>query len=613
MSKLALGLGLGLGMGLGTHGDSSSHGATPGDFYQIVGMNNRNLLAQSKRVAPYHEDITKVQSFEPSSVAPGNYTKIKIDFKHAMDREIILNDIRLQFNVDFSARANVDKVFAVRGTDLIREMTVKINEDIVFHVDKRGDLSMLYEMNNHKVGGDAELTHSAYLANAGNIPQGRGIQWLYQPKTNTWYSSSVVVDTTSAGTAAAGSDLYPDAELTTYLTQPGEERHDGFPRLIYDDTPNPDYSYQFNISLNQIVGPIFNRLHLRRIEYVQIELLFEPFLSPADCQNFLMFKKDPTVNNTLPHPYSVARITNLQIQQYRTTLLDGIHGFTLPDSRMLSWLMHRYTRREYTFNFGTQNYIDIQLKDWEIRTNIVRVWWMLAPTDTSTTENLFTPVGDPCEGYDYLSGVEIYWKNDKVLDLATTYDVYRHYILSDNKRYNFDDPSIRFARLTPNYNGNFKPIAITANNGTATSTTSAFYTVATPGTVRTDLMVEKYRTKGFVDVLNPDNLNKTITVTADQYNIGSCKYEYPIYHVDLNMNIQAGVPGAEIIGGIVNDTSDYVIRIKKLSDRPSFLHGTQTRTLWVWLEYQTLVNLSGGSNQFQRGSQVITKQLNPQN
>lgn len=585
------------------------------DFYQVVGVNNRNLLVQSKRVAPYHEDITKVQSFEPSSVQPGNYTKIKLDLKHAMDREIILNDIRLQFNVDFSARQSVGKVLAVRGTDFIREMTVKINEDIVFHVDRRGELSMLYEMNNHKMGGDSGDTHAAYLINAGNIPQGRGIQWVYQPKTNTWFSQSVVVDTNSGSPAAAGTDLYASAaDLQTYLTQPGEERHDGFPRLIYDDATTPTYNFRFNISLNQIVGPIFTRLHLRRIEYVQIELLFEPFLSTADCQNFLLFKQDPTVGNTLPHPYSVARITNLQIQQYRTTLLDGIYGFTLPDSRMLSWLSHRFSRREYTFDFDntSQPYLDIQLKDWEIRTNIVRVWWMLAPLSGSATENLYNPLGEPCEGYDYLSGVEIHWKNDTVLDLATTYDVYRHYILSDNKRYNFDDPGIRFARLAPHYDSRYATIAVSASGATNTCPSSGFYSAATPASTRVDLQVETFRTKGFVDVLNANNLNKTVTMTADTYNVGACKYEFPIYHVDLCMNVQSGVPGAEIIGGIVNDTSDYVIRIKRLSDRPQFLH-TGQRTLWVWLEYQTLVNLSAGSNQFQRGSQIVTKQLNPQN
>ena len=43
-----------------------------------------------------------------------------------------------------------------------------------------------------------------------------------------------------------------------------------------------------------------------------------------------------------------------------------------------------------------------------------------------------------------------------------------------------------------------------------------------------------------------------------------------------------------------------------------FVH-TGARKLLVWIEYQTLVNLAANSHQFQRGSQVITKQLNVQN
>ena len=73
----------------------------------------------------------------------------------------------------------------------------------------------------------------------------------------------------------------------------------------------------------------------------------------------------------------------------------------------------------------------------------------------------------------------------------------------------------------------------------------------------------------------------------------------PIYFVDFSMNIHHGVPGAEIVGGIVNDTSDYVIRIKRVmnddSDKTNanlpFSH-TGTRTLYVWIEYETLVILA---------------------
>lgn len=543
------------------------------DFYHVVGINNRNMLVQSKRIAPYHEDNTKIQIFEPSSVNPGQYTKIKIDFKHATDREIILNDIRLQFQLDLSAASGtVGRVYAIRGTDLIREMTVKINEDIVFKVDKKWDLSMLWEMNNHKTTGDPDDSHNAVLLNNGVIPRGRPLIMQYQTASNNYYSGATTTNYNS----------YTDAQLRTFLTTPGEERWDGLPRLIYDDTVAPTYMHRFDISLNQLVGPIFARLHVRRIEFVQIEIMFEPFLTTAETQNFLLFSRDPLTNPTGPvarsHPYSLARYTNLQIQQYRTTLLDGVNGFSLPDNRMLSWLMHRYSRREYTFNFDTATSIDIPLNDWEIRTNIVRLWWMLAPPTTSNTENLFCPPGAPTEPMDVLSGVEILWKNDKVLDLATTYDVHRHYILSDNKRYGYSDAFIRFNRL---------------------DIPDLYKTDKTTTTTKRDGKIVYYTWDGPADT------------APTQREVGEYRYELPIYHVDFNLNVQQGVEGAELIGGIINDTSDYVIRLKRLSDRSAFIH-TGSRTLWVWLEYQTLVNLAGGSNQFNRGSQIITKQLNSQ-
>jgi hypothetical protein len=479
-----------------------------------------------------------------------------------MDRELILNDLRLKFDMTFPAATG--KVFAVRGTDLIRELIVKINEDVVFKCDKKGELSFLWEMNNHRNSGDIQSVDHSVLLNHGNIPSGDVKKFDYNNSTNVWtYGTNGNLD---GGTVPLTSSR---------MSAPGQERHDGYPRLIYDDTASQQYAYNFDISLNQLVGPIFHRLHMRRVEYVQIEIMFEPFISKAMTQNFLLFAADPGA----PHPYSLARFQNLEIQQYRTTLLDGIVGFTLPDNKMLSWLMHRYSRREYSFDFtNPNNTLDIQLHDWEIRTNIVRVWWMLAPLPTDEAENLFRPLGEPCEPYEFLSGVEILWKNDKVLDLASTYDVYRHYILSDNKRYNTDNPFMKYARLVEPRKA-WEARSVGMNDGE----------------------IDEYRW---------DNFDKD----AIAYPL---RYEFPIYHVDLNMNVQQGVPGAEIIGGIVNDTSDYVIRLKKLSDRPYFRHSsiyasTNIRTIYVWIEYQTLVNLAANSNQFNRGSQVITKQLNPQ-
>ena len=171
------------------------------------------------------------------------------------------------------------------------------------------------------------------------------------------------------------------------------------------------------------------------------------------------------------------------------------------------------------------------------------------------------------------------------------HQVLRHYILSDNKRYGFNDPFIRYARLLPNP-----------------------WTASAVDPEEIDGKVENYEWK--VKNLAVPAVGTELIAHIP---IGKRHYEFPIYHVDLNMNIQQGVPNAELIGGIVNDTSDYVIRIKQLAlphDKWDSAHQYMTingtRTLWVFLEYQTLVNLSANSNQFNRGSQIVTKQLNPQ-
>lgn len=548
--------------------------------YQIVGQNNRHVLVQSKRLAPFHEDLTKEQPFEPSSVQPGERTRIKLDLKHATDRELILNDIRLRFRLSFTNRPNVGKVFCVRATDLIRELTVKINEDIVFKADKYQELTHLWLMNNHRLGGETDETRQSSLLNHGVIPFGDAPPLYYNTADNSWYFAK-------DGSTFSNPTTGPWANSTGRLRRSGLERHDGRPRLVYDDDAVHRYQFPFDVSLNQLVGSIFTRFHLRRVEYVQIEIVFEPWLSPLATQDFLLFQRNPTANNAA-HPYSVARYTDLEIVQYRTTLLDGVHGFTLPPSRMLSWLMHRFSRREFEFDFDTKTSLDVQLHDWEIRTNIVRVWWMLKPQNAlsnPSNENGFNPYAAPCEGYDDLYAVELLWKNDKVLDLKTRHDVVRHYTLAENKRHGLNNPHLRFERLT---RGN-------------------------------DMIGEEVDNHIVNYRWGVDPAAVTDTWTSSTGLVGKLHYEVPIYFVDLAMNIHHGVHGAEVVGGIVNDTSDYVVRIKQAVDDPDasptvgrFQH-TGKRTLYVWLEYQTLVNLAAGSTQFNRGSQTITKQLNVQN
>jgi len=529
------------------------------ELYQMVGCNNRSHLVQSKRLLPFHEDITKVNHFEPSDVAPGQWTRIKLDMKHASDRELILNDIRLQFQLDFTA-ASVGQVFAVRGTDLIRQMVVKINEDIIYKVEKSGELTQLWLMGNHKADGDSAAARQAYMLNEGNLPHGEAPPLYYQSTDKNWYTNL------SGGT-------YSDDAVWTQaaMTQPGQQRQDGRPRLIYDDGTNPKYTMPFAISLNNICGPIFARLHVRRIEYIQIEIQFEPFNTQAECQKFLLFKTNPVVGGKA-HPYSSAMYRGVSIRQYRTTLLDGVGGFTLPDSRMLSWMIRRYSVREYDFNFDTTSELSIRLNDWEIRTNITRLYWCLKTPEAAVGENGYSPQFAPGK-FHTLFGVEIIWKNDKVLDLDDTFQVYRHYVLAENKRYGLLNPFIRFYRLEAPY-----------HNGIA------------------DGNLVNYSFDGIDKTILPGGFSAANDVRP--------LYEAGMYMVDFHMNVLPGVPGADIIDGIVNDTSDYVIKLKHVSDRTPSAIGQQT--LQVFLEYETLVNLAGNSNQFNRASQTVTKQLNMQ-
>lgn len=532
------------------------------ELYQMVGCNNRNHLVQSKRPLPFHEDITKENHFEPSDVSPGQWTRIKLDMKHASDRELVLNDIRLQFQLEF-ADAAVGKVFAVRGTDLIRQMVVKINEDIIFKVEKRGELTHLWLMGNHKADGDSYAARQAYMLNSGNLPNGEAPPLYYNAVDKRWY------------THKSGSTYTDDVAWTqAAMTQPGQQRQDGRPRLIYDDSTNPKYVFPFDVSLNQICGPIFAKLHVRRVEYITIELQFEPWNSRLDCQDFLLFQTDPTLAGK-PHPYANASFKNCKIRQYRTTLVDGVSGFTLPDSRMLSWLIRRYSMKEYDFDFTNSDSIQIKLNDWEIRTNITRLYWCLKTTTplNRATDNAFVPQFAPGK-FHSLFGVEIIWKNDKVLDLDTSFQVYRHYVLAENKRYGLMNPFIRFYRLEPPY----------ANGGVADGNLVNYHW---------------------------DNIDKTVLPGGNSAaNNTRPLYEAGLYMIDFHMNVLPGVPGADIIDGIVNDTSDYVIKIKRASDRSLEALGPQT--LQVFLEYETLVNLAGNSNQFNRASQTVTKQLNMQ-
>lgn len=590
-------------------------------LYTTVGQNNRNALVQCKRLAPYNEDLSWKQGFDQTSVAPGAWNRIRIDMKHAGDREIILNDVRLRFrlNLQTPSRTNVGNVYCVRGTDLIRELRVKINEDTVFHSSDKHELTHLWLMNNHKLSAESHDVRHSYLGNHGVIPRGFSPGFFYHPKQHSYYSHRLTNVVNPVYRYVDGVNVTIDE-----VTQNGMECHDGLPRLIYSDangtgtTPSTDpYMFHFDISMNQLIGPVFTRLHQRRIEYVQIEVRFQPWVDAADAQDFLLFENDPTklvirpaFNSALgaeyvqepdfasaTHPYSLARYDKMEIVMFRSTFLDGVDGLTSPSTRMLSFLMHRYSHRDYTIDLSQPgSVLNIPLKDFELRSNITRMYWMLDTKQMKPAErvNHFSPLGEPCKGYEQLYGVEILWKNDKVLDLDTFFKVYRHYVLAENKRHGISDPHIRFQRLCPRAKG-----------------------------LRTRMVKENRLTYYQWDndhrpIPSEDMHNTQEKSTSFNYWLNG--YEYPVYFVDFQMNITTGAPGAEIIQGLINDTNDYIIRIKRVLPSgdepapPAFENASLTNAkVHVFIEYQTLVNLAANSNQFNRASQVITRQLNVQN
>lgn len=581
---------------------------TSNSMYTTVGHNNRNALVQCKRMAPYNEDLTWKQGFDQTSVAPGAWNRIRIDLKHSGDREMVINDMRLRFRLNFknTSRTNVGNVFCARGTDLIREFRVKVNEDTVFQCDDKDELSQLWLMNNHKLSGESQDVRHSFLTNYGVIPRGYSPSFYYDTSSKSYYLNSTFTK-------------YIDGTNVTVdeLTQNGVEAHDGLPRLIYSDangtgaTPSTNpYYFNFDMSLNQLIGPLFTRLHQRRIEYIQIEIRFQPWISAMDTQDFLLFANNPLKNvvykaygtalaasdvaafTAADHPYSMAKYDNMEVVMFRSTFLDGVDGLTLPLTRMLSVLMHRYSRRQYTMDLSNpKNKLEIFLKDFELRSNITRIYWMLDTKQFNTTnkENYYYPPGEPCKGYEQLAGVEILWKNDTVLDLDTFFKVYRHYVLAENKRHGLADPHILFQKLCP--------LALSTSKNVNKEAEKTYYTW--------------------------DECERTLpsyTAGTDQ-ELWKEHYEYPIYFVDFQMNILAGVPGAEIIQGLINDTNDYVIRLKRIlpdidyeAAPPAFRYSSLTAAkINVFIEYQTLVNLAAGSNQFNRASQTITKQLNVQN
>ena len=496
-----------------------------------IGLNNAYKVGRYSKPRPFHEDVNnKDQPFEPSAVRPGQTTRIRVDFKHGAGREVVLNDIMLCFKVKCPTAAG--RALVCRGTDLIRELVIKFNNDEVFKVDKQSELSLMWELNT--VGKlNLEDARDSTIYVKGNVPKGKGMRLDQMEHLG------------DNATAAANT-------VVQAATLPLDEQLDGLPRLIWSDTPS--YQYEFAIPLSQLTDGMFHRFHMRRIEYLNIEIMFEPSIDLANSQKFIYFKEQTATDNH----WGDTIIEDLKITQYRSTYIGCMPPIVQPHLA-LTWMNHFYSKREYQVDLTTETSWDIRLNDWEVRKNISRIYWMLAPrTNASGLFTNFTPWhAGPSEP---IAGCVLKWKNDEVIELNTTYDVYRHYIHSWNKRTHSGDPHKSFPRILPR---NHTDLWYTRTTASPSPTTS-----------------------------HP---------TADLY-------DTRIYWVDLNMNTRSDPPGHKIVEGITNDTSDYVLTIKKLDDQEFTL--PDQRTLWVWLEYPKGVQLAGGSDFARKESQTVTTYFN---
>ena len=488
-----------------------------------LGVNNTYTIVRYTRPRPYHEDTTSnAQPFEPSAVRPGQLTRIRIDLKHGSGREVVLNEILLCFRLKCPAACK--RAYIVRATDLIRELVVKFNDDEVFKVDKSGELSLMWEL---AVPGKLSLTEPGHDDSSsfvrGNIPTGRSLD--------------------------EKADFAKVSLNQSLWTRPLDEKFDGKPRLVWSEEPS--YVMDFEIPLSQLTDGIFHKFHARRLEYLCLEIMFEPYVSLADSQRFIKFE-DTQANDH----WGNTVITDLKVKQYRSTYLANCCVPPVVSAHLpLMWVHYFMSKRTYQVDLDIETSWDIKLNDWEIRHNVNRIYWMLAPMDPAN-DNDFVPLGSG--PHEPIAGAVLRWKNDEVIELHNTYDVYRHYLHAQNKRTHHGDPHREFPQLFP----------------------------------------YKHNSWGDEYVLNQP-------VASHQDADG---YALPIFFVDLNMNTRSNPSGTRVNEGITNDTSDYSLTIKKLDDQEYRVKGK--RTLWVWLEYPKGVSLAAHSNFSNKASQKVSTFFN---
>ena len=502
---------------------------------QVVGTNNAYQTVRYNKSRPLHESHGRDNETlaEPSILRPGQRTKVKLDLLHSGGREVVINDLRLRWKLKCPEAAQV--AWLTRGTDLIRYLCIKMNNQVVYETDVKGMCSLLWESNvTERLNLEDQERSGPYFD--GNIPDGLGVR-------NTFDAS-----------------LLSAQDVVDNHTRPFENALDYQMRPVW--CANPGYAFDFSLNLSQIVDGLFTRFHSRRIETIEIGVEFNGFVSNTDSQSFIYFK-----GGNESGFWGDTEIHDVRVQLWKSTFLSGgVPPPVINQSIPLLWTWFGYSRREYPVDLTNESQWRISLSDWEVRSNISRVCWMLAPADIDgayTADTAYCPMlagpHDPS-----MAGAVLKWRNDEVLELLDSKDVNRHYSCWYGKRSGAFDPRKIFPKLM---HGGSKLMY---------------------DTVRDDVRAQ-----------NGDPLS--YSNTHPQAN----RFDMPWHFIEFNSNTKAESNKSRLIEGISNHTSDYQLIIKRLSDVPIKEGGE--RTLWVWLEYCHGAELNGGSDFTNKASQVITK------
>ena len=385
---------------------------------QVVGTNNAYQTVRYNKSRPLHEVHGRDNETlaEPSVLRPGQRTKVELDLLHSGGREVIINDLRLKWKLKCPDHA--EHAWLTRGTDLIRYLSIKLNNQTVFETDVKGMCSLLWEANvTERLNLEDHERSGPYYE--GVIPDGLGVR-------NTFDASILAAQNVA--------DIH---------TRPFESKLDYQLRPVW--SANPGYAYDFSLNLSQVCDGLFTRFHSRRVETVEMSVEFNGFVSYSDTQSFIYFK-----GGNESGYWADTEIQDVRVQLWKSTFLSGgVPPPVVAQSVPLLWTWFGYSRREYPVNLTNDTQWQISLSDWEVRQNISRVCWMLAHADVDvnyTSDTAYCPMlagpHDPS-----MAAAVLKWRNDEVLELLNSKDVHRHYSCWYGKRSGSFDPRKIFPKV----------------------------------------------------------------------------------------------------------------------------------------------------------------------